>query len=179
MRKVLTIFVIVLLLGFHAGALRADIIVHLNGDGDVTGIDNLPITGVGLLNVTFHAQTYNDLFSSSDPYFLGNSADARTAATAIRDTLNDEDPIPTIDLGQQFEDNFAVPYSAATHYDGWGGDRQSGTFEEINPGGASRSGIYNAIATFNPVPEPSTLAALAGLLGMGLIGRWWRRRKAT
>ena len=29
------------------------------------------------------------------------------------------------------------------------------------------------------VPEPSTLAALGGLLGMGLIGRWWRRRKAA
>ena len=28
------------------------------------------------------------------------------------------------------------------------------------------------------VPEPTTLAALSGLLGMGLIGRWWRRRKA-
>jgi len=29
------------------------------------------------------------------------------------------------------------------------------------------------------VPEPSTLAALGGLLGMGLIGRSWRRRKAV
>jgi len=29
----------------------------------------------------------------------------------------------------------------------------------------------------NVVPEPSTLAALGGLLGMGLIGRWWRRRR--
>ena len=30
-----------------------------------------------------------------------------------------------------------------------------------------------------PVPEPSTLAALSGLLVMGLIGRWWRRKKAA
>jgi len=29
------------------------------------------------------------------------------------------------------------------------------------------------------VPEPSTLAALSGLLGMGLISRWWRRRKGA
>jgi hypothetical protein len=29
------------------------------------------------------------------------------------------------------------------------------------------------------VPEPSTLVALTGLLGMGLIGHWWRRRKVV
>jgi hypothetical protein len=29
------------------------------------------------------------------------------------------------------------------------------------------------------IPEPSILVGLAGLLGMGLIGRWWRRRKAA
>ena len=30
-----------------------------------------------------------------------------------------------------------------------------------------------------PIPEPSTVAALTGLLGMGLIGYRWRRRKAA
>ena len=29
----------------------------------------------------------------------------------------------------------------------------------------------------NPIPEPSTLATLGGLLGMGLIAGWWRRRR--
>lgn len=28
------------------------------------------------------------------------------------------------------------------------------------------------------IPEPSTLAALGGLLAMGLLGRWWRRRSS-
>jgi len=32
---------------------------------------------------------------------------------------------------------------------------------------------------FTAIPEPTTFAALSGLLGMGLIGRWWRRRKAA
>lgn len=27
------------------------------------------------------------------------------------------------------------------------------------------------------IPEPSTLAALGGLIGMGLVGGWWRRRR--
>lgn len=31
----------------------------------------------------------------------------------------------------------------------------------------------------NPVPEPSSLVALSGLFGMGLIGLWRRRRKAA
>jgi len=38
---------------------------------------------------------------------------------------------------------------------------------------------YPGSMTFAPVPEPSTLVALSGLFGMGLIGRWWRRRKTA
>lgn len=29
------------------------------------------------------------------------------------------------------------------------------------------------------IPEPSTVVTLTGLLGMGLIGRWWRRKRAA
>jgi len=50
----------------------------------------------------------------------------------------------------------------------------------LTPPTSDNAGSYNYFgASFNAnaVPEPSTLAALAGLLGMGLIGRWWRRRK--
>ena len=28
-----------------------------------------------------------------------------------------------------------------------------------------------------PIPEPSSIVALGGLFGMGLIGAWWRRRR--
>ncbi|MFC1596317.1 hypothetical protein ACFL5Q_00025 [Planctomycetota bacterium] len=38
----------------------------------------------------------------------------------------------------------------------------------------SGAGIF-----ISQVPEPTTPAALSGLLGMGLIGRWWRRRRAA
>jgi formylglycine-generating enzyme required for sulfatase activity len=33
------------------------------------------------------------------------------------------------------------------------------------------------IASSQAIPEPSTLASLGGLLGMGMIGAWWRRRR--
>jgi len=48
--------------------------------------------------------------------------------------------------------------------------------------------LQNALTNFgftldevslNAVPEPSNLAALGGLLGMALIGRWWRRRRGS
>ena len=32
---------------------------------------------------------------------------------------------------------------------------------------------------FDAIPEPSTFVTLTGLLGMGLIGYWWRRRRAA
>jgi len=38
---------------------------------------------------------------------------------------------------------------------------------------------FDNIVVQNAIPEPSTLAALGGLLGIGLIGRWWKRRKVA
>jgi len=43
--------------------------------------------------------------------------------------------------------------------------------------GGGGSGLSEVQFSGTAVPEPSTLAALSGLLGMGLVGRWWRRRK--
>jgi hypothetical protein len=184
MRKALTIFGIVLLLSFHPGALQAAIIVHLDGEGDVTGIDNLPISGIGTFDVTFHAESYDTLFPGEvDPFFLGNESGAQTAATSIVNHLNSLETVPGINLGQSFINNFAIPYYApSSQYLSWGGTYDS---EEDEPysvhefGATNNSGIYNAIGTFesSSVPEPSILVGLASLAGMGLIGRWWRRRK--
>lgn len=50
----------------------------------------------------------------------------------------------------------------------------------VNAGSTSSEWpLYAMSGVLTAVPEPSTLAALGGLLGMGVIGRWWRRRKAA
>ncbi|MFC1596318.1 PEP-CTERM sorting domain-containing protein [Planctomycetota bacterium] len=44
-------------------------------------------------------------------------------------------------------------------------------------GQGEQTGFIVERLVINAVPEPSTLAALAGLLGMGMIGYGWRRRR--
>jgi hypothetical protein len=44
-------------------------------------------------------------------------------------------------------------------------------------GDHAQSGDYVLTLSTQAIPEPSILVALTGLVGMGLLGRWWGRRK--
>jgi hypothetical protein len=65
----------------------------------------------------------------------------------------------------------------------WGGYAVSkaspgvSTFDSSGPDGTSPYTLHVSLQSPLAVPEPSTLVALTGLLGMGLIGYWWRKRK--
>ena len=64
----------------------------------------------------------------------------------------------------------------------WGRDSDNEVTDAPSGTGftAIAAGMYHGLAlTSNSVPEPSALVALTGLLGMGLIGYWRRRRKAA
>jgi len=52
----------------------------------------------------------------------------------------------------------------------------SGTTLKVELQGSANGYVMADAIRIAAVPEPSTLAALGGLLGMGLIGRWWRRQ---
>jgi hypothetical protein len=78
--------------------------------------------------------------------------------------LNDDDPY-TSSNPFLFEETFLVSIddviTVELFREGW-----AGTFVGLD-----------LSVTANPVPEPSTLVTFTGLLGMGLIGYWRRRRK--
>lgn len=52
-----------------------------------------------------------------------------------------------------------------------GGSPISGPIDEV-------PGVYlNAEGDFSAIPEPTTFVTWGGLLGMGLVGGWWRKRR--
>jgi len=87
----------------------------------------------------------------------------------------------------------STPYSSSTPFDfadGSGGlavltmpvsEGTVITFQADRAPGASYADMtgLNLTITATAIPEPSTLTALSGLLGMGILGRWWRRRRAA
>jgi len=73
---------------------------------------------------------------------------------------------PTDHVWELFTDSFVAPANA--------GSLDWFILRPFTDDFAAYPGIDDV--TLRAVPEPSMLAALSGLLGMGVIGRWWRRR---
>ena len=60
----------------------------------------------------------------------------------------------------------------------WGHNYTMPNTAKYDSGSGSPSNLFLPYFSLNgiAVPEPSAFVALTGLVGIGLIGRWWRRR---
>jgi hypothetical protein len=159
--------------------------VNDGGSLCATGITNLVIGG-DLLDVSFSQLSYDDLFASSDPYFLGDKSGADDAREAMFGALNAAGAPSVIAIpGTSGSASVFTPYqlngatdvfvtvAARTPSSPLWGASGDGTI----PRNAPLSGDPNSVFTYATftlgVPIPTTLA----LFGLGLAGIGWTRRK--
>lgn len=166
----------------------------------VTAILGLNVSGT-TLDVAFHSgQSYNQLFATSTPYFLGNPTGASAARNAIVAVLNGVIPpgtpgqvSPTLsqppDALGTFNTAFFVPFldndvaaPGTPVRTRTGGSNEPSTM----PAQAYSDSVFEAdyvlqdrwaYATFTVVPEPTALAlGIVGLLAIGGVRarRLWR-----
>ena len=142
-----------------------------------------------LYDVTFVHGSYNSVYSSTSPFFLGNSVGATAAAVALSTALND---LSVTGLTGTTPDSFLGIEALITDSVNVGNNSYSGTSAELlTTWGASTFGIdgldsnfaFLDQAVFTPetpvaTPLPTALPLFAtGLGGLGLLG-WRRKRKA-
>lgn len=175
---------ILVALVFLLGATKALAVpILVTSGGDTIGINSLDVNGV-LYNVSWQEGSYNAVFGSDTPTFLGDSTGAQDAANAIISFFNGQSVEP-IDLGgglacssNSFDCDLVVPWAA-----------QTTTFDAFNVDWAQSSGPWVlqsqtwsrnfdndlvAMALFDiTVPLPTTLA----LFGLGLVGLGLAKRK--
>jgi hypothetical protein len=164
-----------------------------------TLIPAVDITGEGVFDVVVRYGSFPSVFGSGNPpslltpLFWGNSSGAHTAATAISQALNDDGPrVPLIPVSEIiFYIEVPFRYDPVPEYMGWT-DAQIAYIYLANPnpmyasdGSAATSpratGDFFAWATFQVVPEPTTLTLLGTaivMLGAHQLRRW-RKRFAT
>jgi hypothetical protein len=175
-----------------AGPARAATLVGTTSAA--TGIDGLVVHGV-TYDVTFVYDTYNDVYASTSPTFLGNESGASDAATALATELNTLGVVGLAGLSAPYDGylNINVPFSFTIMS---GSDFNSG----IDAGCGSLTGgtcvtswitlsddnqhsdmlIYNdEYSVFTATPLPAAFPLFASVLGVGGLLSWRRKRKSA
>jgi hypothetical protein len=151
--------------------------------GDAIGIAGLAVDGT-LYDVTFIHESYDNVYASTAPTFVGNPTDGNHAATALSAALNflgvtkldggvTEAAIP--DTFNLTGDCFGV---AAPCFSGYSTDL-TGTIWSVATVAAESDLVFVVDqAVFTSVPGPAAGAGFPGLVvaAAGLLA-WWRRRK--
>lgn len=147
-----------------------------------TGIDGLLVDGV-TYNVTFVHDSYNNVYSSTPPTFLGEPSTADDAANALADALT---ALAVTEVSAAGADGavFIPDYDAAGSnigpYAGYaGGSSWYGVagYTAVDTS-VSSSGDYSTWSNA-ATPLPAALPLFAtGLGALGLLG-WRRKRKAA
>jgi len=152
-----------------------------------TGVDGLVVDGT-TYNVTFTQGSYDTIYATTPPTFLGNLSGGSDAGAALASALNMLDPSAAIDLA---EFDVVVPDAENTGLDaGFQVVNFNGTFGSFpvetltssptvsNQGQQELNGY--AVFQVAPVPEPSTWAMLLiGFAGIGFATRRCRVRVST
>jgi hypothetical protein len=150
---------------------------------DASGIDGLVVDGA-TYDVTFISASYDTVYASIAPSFLGENATASDAATALANALNTFAVTETTNstFGLQipyfdspgFEDfsDEAFNYDHAVSSADWGA-------LDGNPNSDSIDYSYEAFVVFSATPLPSALPLFAGGLGALSLFGWRRKRKNT
>ena len=148
---------------------------------DATGINDL-VVGTTTYDVTFVGGSYNSVYATTPPTFLGDFADAQTASNEIDTFLN----LSGVTALNFFTQEFAVPFAISgssnsfiynTHVPPWTDNGSANATSSI----ADLSLDY-AVFTVAPAPGPIAGVGLPGLLvfiGSGVLVWWRRKRNAT
>lgn len=171
---------------FGAGLSTAAPVVTYSG-GVATGIQDL-VVGTTTYDVSFVFGSYNTVFASDAPTFLGDLAGANAAADALKALL---DPLPAVTIGSGTGccGLLWVPYQAtATHYEatqtGYGDAigaswQRYGNFSDSRTADRTSANWSFAVLTLNQntVPEPGSLALV--LMGLAVAAALKRKRQAA
>jgi hypothetical protein len=156
---------------------------------DPTGVDGLSVDGT-TYNVTFAPGSYDTVYASTPPTFLGNATGASDATIALAAALNLLAPNPPSSLFVQIfiPDNNFNNFLA---FSGFEIEKLQGqeNFIIFNVAAASANGVstnnpplndngFAVFASVAAVPEPSTWAMmLLGFAGIGIIA--YRRKSKS
>jgi hypothetical protein len=172
------------------GVSRASAATLVGTTSDATGIDGLVVDSV-TYDVTFVHDSYDTVYASNTPTFLGNSIGGSDAATALVSALNSLAVQTLTGIPTGSEQLLLIP----TQLENFGLSNDGFVVEcNVNPCSAPdqfASTTYNnvtnatqfattdyAVFVTATTPLPAALPLFAtGLGGLGLLG-WRRKRKA-